>query len=429
MKFTLMLLGWMAADIIWWRLADRAVLRARWAMLWRILLGLFTAAQLVYLVVFLLMGHLAPDTDWGWPLPLAVVAYVWHILVVPGTLILVWAWKAIGWARRRRAAGELGTPPELAPAPETIVARVDAPRPARLTRREALAAFSVAVPPLAAVVMTARAVDQLGTYRVRDLDLRLPTLPADLDGLTIAHVTDLHIGRFMPAGVMERVATETNALAADLVVYTGDLLDGSCTTLAPGVDFIRRLDPRHGLVMIEGNHDQFRGADRFEDGMRAAGLPLLLDEARTFRVPGRSTPVQLLGASWGALKFGREMDRGGRDANLRFRDPTPDAMSASVATLAGRREAGAFPILLAHHPHLFDPAAAAGLPLVLAGHTHGGQLMLSENVGVGPLRFRYWTGLYSRGDARLFVNNGVGNWFPLRINAPAEIVKITLRRG
>jgi predicted MPP superfamily phosphohydrolase len=55
--------------------------------------------------------------------------------------------------------------------------------------------------------------------------------------------------------------------------------------------------------------------------------------------------------------------------------------------------------------------------------------MLSDNVGVGPLRFRYWSGTYRRGDARLFVNNGVGNWFPLRVNAPAEIVKLTLRRG
>jgi predicted MPP superfamily phosphohydrolase len=104
-------------------------------------------------------------------------------------------------------------------------------------------------------------------------------------------------------------------------------------------------------------------------------------------------------------------------------------MAASVAKAAALREAGAFPIFLAHHPHLFDGAAAAGLPLVLAGHTHGGQLMLSDNVGVGPLRFRYWSGTYRRGDARLFVNNGVGNWFPLRVNAPAEIVKLTLRRG
>jgi predicted MPP superfamily phosphohydrolase len=89
----------------------------------------------------------------------------------------------------------------------------------------------------------------------------------------------------------------------------------------------------------------------------------------------------------------------------------------------------AFPILIAHHPHAFDPAAEAGIPLTLAGHTHGGQLHLSPGVGFGPLMFRYWSGLYRKADAALVVSNGVGNWFPLRVNAPAEIVHITLRRA
>ena len=99
----------------------------------------------------------------------------------------------------------------------------------------------------------------------------------------------------------------------------------------------------------------------------------------------------------------------------------------SIQHLVTQRRSDAFPILLAHHPHAFDPAAAAGLPLVLSGHTHGGQLMLTKNIGVGPMRFRYWSGIYEKPASRLFVNNGVGNWFPLRINAPPEIVKLTLR--
>src|SRR2546421_5506017 len=87
-----------------------------------------------------------------------------------------------------------------------------------------------------------------------------------------------------------------------------------------------------------------------------------------------------------------------------------------------------FQILLAHHPHAFDPAAAAGIPLTLSGHTHGGQLMLNERLGAGPVMFRYWSGLYRKPDGNaLFVSNGVGNWFPLRLHAPAEIVHLTLR--
>jgi hypothetical protein len=286
-----------------------------------------------------------------------------------------------------------------------------------------------AVPPVVTGGLTAYAMAELGAFRVRGMDLQVPSLPPDLEGLTLAHVTDLHIGRFLPPGMLERAAEATNALGADLVVFTGDLLDTSCETLAPGFDFLRRLDRRHGLVIVEGNHDIMRGADRFEKAVKDAGWPLLLDEAMTIRVPGRATPVQFLGATWGELLWGWQLKRWGRDAKLRFREPSKDWSAEMMPRLAAKREAGAFPILLAHHPHLFDPAVAAGLPLVLSGHTHGGQLMLTKNIGVGPLRFRYWSGVYEKADARLFVNNGVGNWFPLRVNAPAEIVKVTLRRG
>jgi hypothetical protein len=98
----------------------------------------------------------------------------------------------------------------------------------------------------------------------------------------------------------------------------------------------------------------------------------------------------------------------------------------SVTQVLSRRDPGAFPILLAHHPHAFDPAIDAGIPLTLSGHTHGGQLMLNERLGAGPIMFRYWSGLYQHGDSSLVVSNGAGNWFPLRINAPAEITHLTL---
>ena len=77
----------------------------------------------------------------------------------------------------------------------------------------------------------------------------------------------------------------------------------------------------------------------------------------------------------------------------------------------------------------FDAAAEAAVPLTLSGHTHGGQLMLNEQLGFGPAMFRYWSGLYQRGQSKLIVSNGVGNWYPLRVNAPAEIIHLTLRRA
>ena len=129
--------------------------------------------------------------------------------------------------------------------------------------------------------------------------------------------------------------------------------------------------------------------------------------------------MQILGARWGAATGNR-------------RRATEADFIASVDRLMLQRDSAAFPILLAHHPHTFDAAAAAGLPLTLSGHTHGGQLNLTpgpRGYGFGRAMFRYWSGLYGRGDCRLVVSNGVGNWFPLRINAPAEIVDLTLHVG
>jgi predicted MPP superfamily phosphohydrolase len=118
--------------------------------------------------------------------------------------------------------------------------------------------------------------------------------------------------------------------------------------------------------------------------------------------------VQLLGTRW---TRGEERIRETVQEVLPLRDPA------------------AFPILLAHHPHCFDYAASAGIPLTLAGHTHGGQLMLNERIGFGPLMFRYWTGMYEKAGSKLIVSNGAGNWFPLRTAAPAEIIQVTLRRA
>ena len=122
----------------------------------------------------------------------------------------------------------------------------------------------------------------------------------------------------------------------------------------------------------------------------------------------RGVPVQLLGIVW---------------------NHSESAMARDVDVVAKLRDPAAFPILLAHHPHAFDRAAAHGFPLTLAGHTHGGQVMLTPEFGAGSAMFRYWSGLYEKSGCALVVSNGTGNWFPLRVNAPAEIIHLTLRKA
>jgi predicted MPP superfamily phosphohydrolase len=221
----------------------------------------------------------------------------------------------------------------------------------------------------------------------------------------------MHVGRFTKGEVLEKTVRLVNEMRADLVLLTGDLINDALADLDTGLELARRMESRFGLAIIEGNHDLIENPREFETRLKASEIPFLLDESMIVDV--RGVPVQLLGLSWTRV-YGER-----RDA----------AIAASVRKLLEQRDATAFPILMAHHPHAFDAAAEAQMPLTLSGHTHGGQLMLNERLGFGPAMFRYWSGLYTRGQSQLMVSNGVGNWFPLRMNAPAEIVHLTLRRG
>lgn len=275
-----------------------------------------------------------------------------------------------------------------------------------LSRRQWIERSLVTVPMLVTLGTTAYSIPHKRTFRVRHLDVDVPGLPEALEGMRIAHVSDVHVGKFTRGSVLERIAFETNRLEPDLILLTGDLIDYTINDLPEALEMIDRMRPRDRIVTIEGNHDLFDGRDAFEVGVRERDIPLLLDESRMVRV--RGYPVQLLGIRW------------------HFRG---DPIAPHVDRVAELRDPEAFPILLAHHPHAFDRAAEHRLPLTLAGHTHGGQLMLTPEIGAGPMLFKYVSGVYRMGNSRLVVSNGVGNWFPLRTNAPAEILHLTLRRA
>jgi uncharacterized protein len=278
----------------------------------------------------------------------------------------------------------------------------------RVTRRQVLAAGVVAIPPLVTAAAHVRATFQLENFRTRRLEIPLAGLPAALDGMTIAHVSDVHVGRFSSQRMLNDLVDRTNALKADLVVLTGDLIDFALSDLPAALDVVKRLDPRSGLVMCEGNHDLFESPFEFERRVASSGVPLLLNESTLLKVRGQY--VQILGLRWGHLGGGRG-----------------SLICEDMEQLVELRQPETFTILLAHHPHAFDQAVEAGIPLTLSGHTHGGQLMLTKNFGAGSLLFKYISGLYRQGSSALVVSNGVGNWFPLRINAPAELVHLTLR--
>ncbi len=386
----------LALDIFWWCILARATNR-KWV---RAFVTIFMITQTIGLI-WLISGRLF-QTGWDRWLPKSATAaiFIWHFIGLGLLSLLAVALIPIFLVQQMVRISKRRRQPEQQLSDHRN----------HYTRREFLGVAAAITPPLLTLGLTGIALSQLNQFRVRHLVVPIRDLPRDLDGTTIAHVSDMHVGRFTSGRVLREMVRVVNEFRADLVLLTGDLINDALATLDEGIDLVRALDPSLGLYLIEGNHDLIENASEFERRVKASGIPFLLDESAIASVHG--VPVQLLGLSW-TRRDGANHD---------------EAISRSVRALLQQRRPDVFPILLAHHPHAFDAAAEAGMPLTLSGHTHGGQLMLNEQLGFGPALFRYWSGLYARGKSKLIVSNGVGNWFPVRANAPAELIHLTLRR-
>jgi len=392
--------------IVWWIWAHRRLRRAPRTRLWQ---GAVAAFSFAFILTFLWMvlARLIelPMQPHPW---LMAMLMLWGMIFLPllgVPSMIVWSVWRLGRTLRQLAerfpiisARKQDT--DLSSSAAAALADDE-----HFTRRQMIGASLVVFPMVASLGATAYSIPQKRRFRVREIEVPVNGLPHVLDGLRIAHLSDTHVGTFTHGDVLDRIVHETNRLDADLVLFTGDLINHSIEDLPVAMRMMTHLQPRDRIVMIEGNHDLFQGREAFVKGVREHDVPILLDESRTLRV--RGYPVQVLGIEW----------------HFR-RTPIADHVDAAARSL----DPDAFPILLAHHPHAFDRAAELGLPLTLAGHSHGGQIMLTPEFGGGPAIFKYWTGLYRHGNSSLIVSNGAGNWFPLRIGAPAEIVHLILRR-
>ncbi len=385
----------LALDVAWWR----AVARLTRRRVWRLALQAFVAAQIVGFLA--IIGERIWRVEWMHATPKIIFASIvtWHFF---GLAVVVVIGIAAGLAGLIRVL----TRSAKHPAAEAPPANGNP-----LTGREFFGTSAAVAPAIFSIGLTGIALAQLNQFRMRRFTLNLAALPKDLDGMTIAHVSDIHVGNLTSGRVLTEMVRATNELRADVVLLTGDLINDSLSDLSEGISLVRSMESKCGSWMIEGNHDLIEDGEEFERRVKAAGIPLLLDESVV--LPIRGYPVQLYGLRW-TRGEGRRRVRAAR---------------AAIHAALKRRQPEAFPILLSHHPDAFDPAAEAKIPLTLSGHTHGGQLMFDSQHGFGPAMFRYWSGLYTAGESQMIVSNGVGNWFPLRVNAPAEIVHITLRSG
>jgi hypothetical protein len=247
-----------------------------------------------------------------------------------------------------------------------------------------------------------------GLRRPRDArqEIRLARWPRALDGFRIAQISDVHIGPLLDRRFAAQITRRVNALEPDLIVVTGDLVDGPVEHLADEVAPFAELRARHGVYFVTGNHDYYSGADPWLAQVRALGMRPLRNERVTIERDGASFDLAGVDDHRASL-FG------------------PGHGEDVPRALAGRDPARAV-ILLAHDPTTFKAAAPLGVDLQISGHTHGGQLWPFGYLV--RLAVTFVAGHYRRGDAQLFVSRGTGFWGPpMRLGAPAEIAELVIR--
>ena len=242
---------------------------------------------------------------------------------------------------------------------------------------------------------------------VRQREVILPRLPAALDGLRLAQISDLHVSPLLGREWVRAVVDRVNAQAADVVVLTGDMVDGLPAARAESVAELRRLRARHGVLACAGNHEYYSGFKAWTEIFPDLGMSMLLNSHQVLGIRGHE--LVLAGVT--------------DPVAARFNLSEPDL----AAALAGAPD-GAVRILLDHRPGNAARNARNRMDLQLSGHTHGGHAPGLSTV-VALFNKGYVRGWYRVAGMPLYVSSGAGLWngFPLRVGVPSEIALITLR--
>ena len=263
---------------------------------------------------------------------------------------------------------------------------------------------AAAVPALATLFTGVGFFNARRRAKVRRVDIPIASLPAALHGFTIAQISDVHIGPTIRGHHLDAIVDAVNALGADMIAVTGDLVDGSVAQLARHTAPLSRLSARHGTFFVTGNHEYYSGVHAWVAELRRIGLRVLLNEHVVLQHDG----AQMIVAGVTDFNAGRF---------------DPSHASHPAGAIAGAPDAVS--VLLAHQPRSALAAQCAGYDLQLSGHTHGGQFM-PWNFFV---RFQqpFTAGLHRLGKLWVYVSRGTGYWGPpKRLGAPSEITHLRL---
>ncbi len=360
---------------LWLRLVRAPAWPAPWGRLLTLVAVLFAA---LVPLAFLAMRW----ADRSVSAPMAWVAYVWLGFAVYLLLLTATADVARGLAA---LGGVLPTNPER-----------------RITLWRLLTA---AIAAGAAVIGAGGIVNVARGFEVRRVRVPLAKLPSWASGYTIVQLTDIHVGPTIGRAYLERIVRETNALAPDLIVITGDLVDGTVAQLERLVEPLGALRAVDGVFFVTGNHEYYSGADDWIAHLGTLGVRVLRNE----RVAVRGA-FDLAGVD--DASAARMLPHHGQDV---------------AKALVGRDPSRAV-VLLAHQPKALPDALRGGVDLQLSGHVHGGQ-MIPFN-WLARLDQPLIAGLHRIKSTWVYVSMGTGYWGPpMRVGTTAELTHIVLVSG
>ncbi|MFO1472214.1 MAG: metallophosphoesterase [Turneriella sp.] len=248
---------------------------------------------------------------------------------------------------------------------------------------------------------------------VNEKQVKLNQLHDDLKGLRIVQISDIHIGNLIGEKYLNFTLGLIRAAKPDYVFVTGDIIDNNNAFLPTAGTFFALMNSMlPGRVFgVLGNHDYIDDGRAAAKGFSEAGLRILLNEVVT-------------------LKRGKgQLQLGGLDYP-RLGQSRPAAMQNYFASLKPALKPETPLVLLNHHPSDFEYLKYQKVDLVLSGHTHGGQINFSSNrnsfLNGASWGYKYYVDLYEEQGSQLYVNRGLGHWFPLRITCPPEVTVFTL---
>jgi predicted MPP superfamily phosphohydrolase len=242
---------------------------------------------------------------------------------------------------------------------------------------------------------------------VRRVDVNVPGLAPEFEGLRIAQLSDLHVGPHTSRRFLGRVVSATTELEPDMIAVTGDLIDDRAEDVASYARALGSLTAPLGVYMIPGNHDVYAGWDDVERNLLEAKLgTVLVNDMRVIRRGDAQIAIVGTGDPAGRARTAPDVER----------------------ALASVPE-GATVIAFAHNPALWPSLAKRGVALTLSGHTHWGQFALPKlGWSLASPFLDHAMGAHIDKDALLYISPGTGYWgIPFRLGASPEITLVTLR--